>query len=769
MRWSVSRILGLLFVALLCWPSLVGVSYGEPEVVEVFLTTGGCETKQRATSFSGSDEHIYCIARIKVYRHAPRSSYDVIVEWYAPDGTLYFREDFRLERPERNTTYSVCSRLAVKRTWAACLNGTWRVSVTIPFGDRKSASFTLISPENQPPTAQFSWRYLEARTLLFDATESYDEDGKIVSYSWDFGDGYQGEGATVTHQYARDGDYPVLLRINDNCGAVARVKKTVPVPSPPPPNRSPVARFTCPSQAVVGKPVTFDASGSYDPDGNIASYFWQFGDGQTDYGVSVTHQYQAAGTYTVTLTVTDNAGAKATTSRTVKVFPLSNQKPVAYFTWDLGQPNPDQTVTFDASGSYDPDGFIRAYLWDFDGDGRIDKSTTEPQVKYAFPTCGDKRVILRVVDDQGASSSPESKSLHVNCRPRAQFAWTPRVPQPGEVVQFDGGVSSDAEGQVVSYSWDFGDGSPIEYGIQVSHAYAVCGRYTVTLTVTDDRGLSHESQRVVRVNCPPVAGFERSPEVPSPGTNVRFTAVRDRSLSHDPDGTIVSYTWDFGDGTPPVTVRPPATSVTHAYAQCGSYTVTLTVTDSDGGTAMANREVRVNCPPVADFIWSPKKPNLGEDVAFDASGSYDPDGIITSYTWHFGDGTPAVTVTTPQVDHRFERYGTFTVQLTVVDADGAARTSSTQLTVEDLLPPSSQATFPPPSCQYGWYSGPVRVTVTASDNDAVAAIYYRVDGGSVRSAGGASTVVTVRREGTSTIEAHDQRADALAGSFVLPE
>jgi len=750
MSMKLARIFGILLP--LCWAASLGLASWDPEIREIVLTTQGCEAEKSSGGFSASDAYIYCIAKVKVYRNAPRSSYDVIVEWYAPDGSLYFREDFDLKRPTTITPpISVCSRLAVRGTKAACLGGTWRVSVTIPFGDRKSTSFTLISPENQPPKAQLSWSYLEERTVRFDATGSYDEDGKIVSYQWDFGDGYQGQGPVVTHQYARDGDYPVLLRITDNCGALVEMKKTVSVP-PLPPNQPPVANFMCPSQVRVGESATFDASGSYDPDGSIVSFSWRFGDGGVGYGTSVTHQYQAAGTYTVTLTVTDNAGAKATASKIITVVLPVNQRPVAHLAWDISQPNPNQPVTFDASGSYDPDGTIRSYLWDFDGDGRVDLVTQEVTVTHAYPTCGDKQVTLRVVDDQGASSSSETRSLHVNCPPKARFSWTPRVPKPGALVQLDATSSRDLDGQVVSYTWDFGDGSPAEFGAQVSHSYATCGRYTVKLTVVDDGGLSHEIAQVVRVNCSPVAGFDWSPEVPSAGAPVTFTAVRDSTLSYDPDGTIVSYTWDFGDGTPPVTMRPPSTSVTHSYAQCGSYVVTLTVTDADGAATVASQDVRVNCPPVATFTWTPEKPSPGEVVTFDASSSHDPDGVITSYTWRFGDGTPPVTVAIPQIEHRFERYGTFTVQLAVVDAEGAARTTSSQIAVQDLVPPSSQATMPPPTCQYGWYNGPVAVTIAATDNDAVAAIRYRVNGEAIRSVSGSPVVVQVTAEGTSTIE-----------------
>jgi PKD repeat protein len=518
-------------------------------------------------------------------------------------------------------------------------------------------------------------------------------------------------------------------------------------------NAPPVAAFEwSPSVPSVGEPVTFNAvrdrSLSYDPDGTLVSYAWDFGDNTPAVTIrppqtQVAHAFTRSGIYRVTLTVTDSDGASMSYSKDVRV----NQPPVASFIWSPEKVNSGEEITFDASGSYDPDGQILSYSWDF-GDGR---TSTGMQVSQRYTTGGDYTVRLVVRDNDGAMGTL-TRTVHVNLPPSARFSWLSRVPQIGEVVQFDGSSSSDPDGQVVSYSWDFGDGSPVEFGVRVSHAYSAPGTYTVVLTVSDDRGLTGVSRQAVRVNAPPVAAFEWSPTIPSAGVSVTFTAVRDRTLSYDPDGTIVSYTWDFGDRTPPVTIKAPATSVAHAYAQCGSYTVTLTVTDSDGAMATASRDLGVNCSPVAAFDWSPKEPDRGEAVTFDASSSYDRDGTIASYSWDFGDGTPSVTIRDPQVTHEFSRYGTYTVRLTVRDDHGAPGIVSAIVKIVDRIPPTSVASVPSLVCPHGWYDRPVTIMLIASDNDAVATIQYRVNSGSIRSVSGTSAGVLIERDGIYTVE-----------------
>jgi len=177
-----------------------------------------------------------------------------------------------------------------------------------------------------------------------------------------------------------------------------------------------------------------------------------------------------------------------------------------------------------------------------------------------------------------------------NLPPQASFSFSPAGPQVGQWITFDASGSADPDGRVVSYAWDFGDGSTAT-GVRVNKRYNSAGSYTVRLVVTDDRGATDSEAKTVTVgpapNQPPTARFNFSPASPDPGDIVHF----DASGSSDPDGTITSYAWDFGDGT-----TGNGIAVNHAFPSAGTYSVTLTVRDNAGATDSETKTVQVGTP-----------------------------------------------------------------------------------------------------------------------------------------------------------------------------
>ncbi|MBC7170107.1 PKD domain-containing protein, partial [Candidatus Bipolaricaulota bacterium] len=200
------------------------------------------------------------------------------------------------------------------------------LSANVPSGSwaEASAPFTIVLPTNQPPTASFTFsppNPLVNQWITFDGRGSSDPDGTITAWAWNFGDGATGTGSQIQKRYSAAGTYTVALTVTDNRGATATTTRTVVVT---PPNQPPTASFTfSPTNPDPGQNVTFNASGSSDPDGTIVSYAWSFGDGTTSTvtTANVTKAYASAGLYTVTLTVTDNLGATGTTTRTIQVGP----------------------------------------------------------------------------------------------------------------------------------------------------------------------------------------------------------------------------------------------------------------------------------------------------------------------------------------------------------------------------------------------------------------------------------------------------------------
>ena len=248
------------------------------------------------------------------------------------------------------------------------------------------------------PIMGFGLYYL---TVYADARASYDPDGTIVSYTWDWGDDTPtSSGVQASHTYAqpctgRQKGYLITLTVVDDFGASASKSGTVrPVQTPGEP---PWAKFT---HSEYGLIVSTDASTSYDPDGTIVKYIWAWGDEtEKSYGVKCSHTYSLAGTYIVRLTVIDNMSLVSWTEQFVYVEPRPAE-PIALFTASSSY----LTVTVDAGASYDPDGTIVAYEWDWEdgsewGTGMVATHTYATDYDGRRP--GVYLIGLMVTDDTG--------------------------------------------------------------------------------------------------------------------------------------------------------------------------------------------------------------------------------------------------------------------------------------------------------------------------------------------------------------------------------
>jgi PKD repeat protein len=532
-------------------------------------------------------------------------------------------------------------------------------SLSAPKG-QSAYQIAFADQPQMPPFASFSVSTAAptaGQPVSFDGSSSSDPGGTITGYSWDFGDGSHGSGATPTHTYAKAGSYTVTLTVTDAEGKSGEVSHLVKVADVPP---SASFSVSTPSP-TAGQPVSFDGSASSDPDGTISSYSWSFGDGASASGETPSHTYAKAGTYTVGLTVTDNAGLSASVEHEVKVV---EAPPLASFSVSTPSPIAGQPVSFDGSTSSNPGGTITGYSWDF-GDGSHGSGATPT---HTYTKAGAYTVKLTVTDNAGLSASVEHTVTVADAPPGASFTVTTFSPTAASPVAFDGSTSSDPDGTIESYSWSFGDGATAS-GATTSHIYTKAGTYTVKLTVTDNAGLSASAEREVKVvEASPLASFV----VSTPGLIAGQPVSFDGSASSDPGGTITGYSWDFGDGAHASGATP-----THTYAKAGSYTVRLTVTDAEGKNGEMSHVVQVaDVPPSAYFLVGTPSPTAGQPDGFDGSASSDPDGTISSYSWSFGDGGSASGATT---SHTYAKAGTYTVKLTIID-DGA-RTSSVEHTI----------------------------------------------------------------------------------------
>ncbi|MBA7468497.1 hypothetical protein ES707_03748 [subsurface metagenome] len=246
----------------------------------------------------------------------------------------------------------------------------------------------------------------------------------------------------------------------------------------------------------------------------------------------------------------------------------------------------------------------------------------------------------------------------------------------GEAITFNSSGSYDVDGIIVEYRWDFGDESGYYYGENQAHTYSETGTFLITLRVTDNEGLEDTASTLCsvspQVNVGPVVSmngpYEGNVEIP-----VRFNS----SGTRDPDGTIIGYRWDFGDGSEYNYGENPR----HTYSEIGNYHVTLQVTDTDGASATETTLCTIfdpsNKAPTAEAN-GPYTGFAGYPVHFRSTGSDDPDGKITTHEWTFGDGSISDSIN-PR--HTYSKTGKYTVTLTVTDNKGAEDSTTTTCVV----------------------------------------------------------------------------------------
>jgi PKD repeat protein len=176
-------------------------------------------------------------------------------------------------------------------------------------------------------------------------------------------------------------------------------------------NQSPIATASAtPSSGSTPLPVNFSSAGSYDPDGTIQGYYWDFGDGGSSTLANPAHTYASAGSYTATLVVTDNGGLSASKTVAITATPPPNQTPIAHAAASPASGTAPLAVTFSSAGSYDPDGSIQSYGWTF-GDGG---TSTASSPSHTYSAAGTFTAVLTVTDNQGATGT---SSVAVSVQP----------------------------------------------------------------------------------------------------------------------------------------------------------------------------------------------------------------------------------------------------------------------------------------------------------------------------------------------------------------
>jgi PKD repeat protein len=297
------------------------------------------------------------------------------------------------------------------------------------------------------------------------------------------------------------GSYNVKLEVTDNSGNVDSITKIVTVNELV--NTPPIINLLSGTQTSFNPIAVKFTEESTDPDGFIEKWEWNFGDGSPIFSTTSsatknpTHQYQNPGVYDVTLTVTDNGlidgSNKKTAQKTIQIEvfgPPANKPPQASFTLDNNNNFAPLLVNF-TDTSIDSDGFIVKWLWEFEPNVFIEFNPQSYRrvVSYTFRKSGTFTVKLTVTDNNGLTSTATNDVIVTNTPPVSIFTISPNPINSKETVTLNASLSSDIDGTIVNYNWNFGDGEFLNNGpILINRPYNRPGSYNIILEVVDNNG-----------------------------------------------------------------------------------------------------------------------------------------------------------------------------------------------------------------------------------------------------------------------------------------
>ena len=322
-------------------------------------------------------------------------------------------------------------------------------------------------------------RVAAGQAVTFDAGMSMDTDGAITGFAWDFGDGTTARGVRAAHRFADPGVYEVRLTVTDDAGVgnsqISVVREATVNPAP-------TAGLIAPSPMCPAEPKAWSVATT--PDTQVA---WRFGDGTEASGADVSHAFGRSGLFPVLVMLDDGAGLP-NSRRSEEVYVRVNSAPTA-----LAGPDqivcPGDTVVFDAGRSGDLDGRITGWNWSF-SDGVVLEGS---KVERVFDSPADLQVRLTVRDDSGATcgTGTDEARILVNATPEVDAGSDLTVPVGAahDVLRFDASQASDADGQGLRLSWNFGDGTEAS-GAVARHRFTIPGSYTVTVRAQDTTGLA---------------------------------------------------------------------------------------------------------------------------------------------------------------------------------------------------------------------------------------------------------------------------------------
>jgi gliding motility-associated-like protein len=429
--------------------------------------------------------------------------------------------------------------------------------------------------------------------------------GFISTYSWDFGDTQTGSGANPQHIYPGIGTYNVSLMVSSPNGCSSSTTGTAQVVNGPTPNFA----VTNGPDLCVGEELEISDNSS----GPIASYGWDFDDGTTSSLTSPTHAYANVGAYSITVTLT--APDQCATSQVLDVVVYPN--PIADFAADQGCEE-QATVFLDASTV--SSGTIQGWEWTF-GDATPLEYGDAPTHTYA--SLGTYNVTLIAQTDAGCR---DTVTHPVGVNPTPSVSISVNNSCLGDEVTFANSTVPN-DNTIASWSWQFGDGTSSDE-FEPTHQYGTLGTVTAQLMAVSDSGCVGTGTTDLEVYPHPQTNFSFSDYEGCIPMAVSFT----NESTINPNYSIGSYLWDFGNGVTSTEMSP-----SHTYVTSGNFDVSLITTTAVGGCAdtLAIADLmHIFLTPTASFHYSPTNATMLDPRIHFTNTSID----AANYEWDFGDG-----------------------------------------------------------------------------------------------------------------------------------
>jgi gliding motility-associated-like protein len=542
---------------------------------------------------------------------------------------------------------------------------TVNLMVTTTNGCKSEVEITLnVSPA---PQVEFTDdHHCEGAAVQFHPDLTIVNIGAIASWLWNFGDGFTSNQQDAEHIYTTSGTYQVTLTITDTSGCSNSVSHQVLIIP------KPTANFDYALPNCSLSPTVF-TNNSVAPYGYIVKWEWNFGDGfnttvNFPANANVSHLFAAYGSYNVTLTVTTNDSCSNSITKTITVSP----SPLANFGYVSACAT--GTVSFDDQSQIGSTGIITDWLWNFGdpGSGTGNTSSMEnPQ--HVYGSAGSYQVSLKVTSSTGCSNTID-KTVIIAAPPAVNFVSIPGC--INDSTQFTSSIFVNVAA-LTSWVWEFGDGGT-STEIDPYHIYNTAGTYTVMLTVTDTAGCTNSVTHIAHITPPPIAFFSSV----APACSNYPVQFNDNSTS--PNGQIISWHWDFGDGSDTVVVAPANPDITHTFTTFGIFNVTLQVSTATGCEANYAQAIPITAGPLAGFTY--ESACLGSPVAFADQTSINGGTTIVSWLWNFGDPASGVNNTSSQQNpqHIYSVPGIYSVNLLITNTNGCIDTTMKNVEVHPL-------------------------------------------------------------------------------------